>query len=64
MEEYYHNQNGCFQHFTRGPCRQKGHLFLPDRQCGCHDFLPHYHEDTKQCFEIGAIDKAKILSGK
>lgn len=53
MKEYWSEGNGCFQHFTRGPCKEKGHIFLPDRSCGCHEFLPHFHNETQQCFEIG-----------
>lgn len=55
MMDYYYAGYGCFQHFTKGPCKEKGHLFLPDRSCDCSDELPHYHEVTKQCFEIGKI---------
>lgn len=43
----------CYQHFTKGPCWEKGHLFLPDKTCGCFDYLPHYHENTQMCFEVG-----------
>lgn len=53
MIDYFYNGYGCFQHFTKGPCKEKGHLFLPDRSCDCTDELPHFHDVTKQCFEIG-----------
>ncbi|KAF7264723.1 hypothetical protein GWI33_022531 [Rhynchophorus ferrugineus] len=43
----------CYQHFTKGPCKEKGVLFLPDGTCGCHSFLPHYHNETDMCFELG-----------
>lgn len=45
----------CYQYFTKGPCKEKGFLFLPDKSCGCHSFLPHYHEPTKKCYELGTI---------
>ncbi|CAH1174289.1 unnamed protein product [Phaedon cochleariae] len=52
----YRSQNGqCYQHYTRGPCLEKGHLFLPNKTCGCHTGMPHYHNDTQQCFELGTI---------
>lgn len=51
----YRTNAGCFQHYTRGPCREKGHLFLPDRSCGCGPHLPHWHDQTEMCFEIGSI---------
>ncbi|KAI4463632.1 hypothetical protein MML48_4g00021332 [Holotrichia oblita] len=53
MIDYFYNGYGCFQHFTKGPCKEKGHLFLADRSCDCSDELPHFHDITKQCFEIG-----------
>lgn len=59
----YFTQNGCYAHFTKGPCKENGHLFLPDRTCGCHKFLPHFHEETEQCFEIGRyILKFELLN--
>lgn len=60
MRNYWSPENGCYEHFTRGPCRERGHLFLPNRTCGCYDMLPHYHDGTQQCYEIG---KNKIKSG-
>lgn len=39
---------------------EKGHLFLPDRSCGCHSFLPHYHDETKKCFEIGTVGPCNL----
>lgn len=57
---YSEDAKGCYQHFTRGPCREKGHLFLPDRSCGCHNFLPHYHEDSQECFEIGKMSLSNL----
>lgn len=50
---YYSEDNSCHEHFTRGPCEGNGELFLPGGKCGCHVKLPHYHEATDQCFEIG-----------
>ncbi|XP_022912789.2 uncharacterized protein [Onthophagus taurus] len=53
--EFKYKDSGCYQHFTRGPCKEKGHIFLPEGTCGCYDDLPHYHDVTQQCFEIGSI---------
>ncbi|KAJ8984611.1 hypothetical protein NQ317_006073 [Molorchus minor] len=55
LNEYRHVNGQCYQHFTKGPCQEKGHLFLPDRTCGCHSFLPHFHENSQQCFELESI---------
>lgn len=52
---FYSTDNSCHEHFTRGPCDGSGQLFLPGGKCGCHVKLPHYHEETDQCFEIGSI---------
>lgn len=43
----------CFEHFTFGPCEDHGKLFLPGGKCGCSVRLPHYHEETDQCYELG-----------
>lgn len=43
----------CYQHFTRGPCLQNGHLFLPDKTCGCYSFLPHFYGKMDKCYELG-----------
>lgn len=56
----YGGGKGCFQHFTKGPCTERGHLFLPDKTCGCSEQLPHYHNTTKMCFEIGSIGPCDI----
>ncbi|XP_019869110.2 uncharacterized protein LOC109597784 [Aethina tumida] len=55
LREFRFDNGECYQHFTRGPCLEQGHLFLPDRSCGCHSFLPHYHEESEQCYELGSI---------
>lgn len=56
LTDYFYGQkHGCFEHFTKGPCKEVGQIFLPDKTCGCHTFLPHYHDDTDLCFEIGTI---------
>ncbi|KAH1020672.1 hypothetical protein HUJ04_010288 [Dendroctonus ponderosae] len=55
MRMFHAGNNRCYQHFTKGPCREMGHLFLPDQSCGCYSALPHYHWNTKKCFELGTI---------
>lgn len=55
MENYRHVDRLCYQHYTKGPCLEKGHLYLPDKKCGCHSYLPNYHKETQQCFELGTI---------
>lgn len=50
---YFKSSDTCHEHFTKGPCHGAGQLFLPDGKCGCHLQLPHYHEPTDQCYEIG-----------
>lgn len=52
---YWAPGDSCHEHFTHGPCVEKGTLFLPNGQCGCNRDLPHYYEDTGQCYEIGGI---------
>lgn len=56
MRNYWSKNNGCFEHFTRGPCKENGNLFLPNRTCGCNNLLPHYHEKSKLCYEIGNLN--------
>ncbi|XP_053995962.1 uncharacterized protein LOC128885747 isoform X1 [Hylaeus anthracinus] len=46
---------GCHEHYTKGPCTEPGHLFLPGGECGCHSELPHYHEPTGMCYQLGGI---------
>lgn len=53
LAQYYYKDGTCHEHFTIGPCEGNGKLFLPGGRCGCHVKLPHYHEDTDQCYEIG-----------
>ncbi|KAE8752485.1 hypothetical protein FOCC_FOCC000607 [Frankliniella occidentalis] len=49
----------CHEHYTPGPCQEKGLLFLPagpgGGQCGCSPDLPHYHSATGQCYQIDTI---------
>ncbi|KAJ8668216.1 hypothetical protein QAD02_009879, partial [Eretmocerus hayati] len=49
----YYSQSGCYEHFTKGPCLEPGHLFLPNRSCACNEDMPHYYPDTKMCYQIG-----------
>lgn len=54
LAQYFYKKDGnCYEHFTVGPCETHGKLFLPGGKCGCHIKLPHYHEETDQCYEIG-----------
>lgn len=54
LAQYFYKPLGtCYEHFTEGPCEDSGSIFLPGGKCGCHIKLPHYHEDTDQCYEIG-----------
>lgn len=46
---------GCYEHYTKGPCTEPGELFLPGGVCGCHDKLPHYHESTGMCYQLGKL---------
>ncbi|KAJ8919330.1 hypothetical protein NQ315_003914 [Exocentrus adspersus] len=55
LKDYRYEDGKCYQHFTRGPCWERGHLFLPDKSCGCHSFLPHFHDDSQQCYELDTI---------
>ncbi|KAJ6642909.1 hypothetical protein Bhyg_07865 [Pseudolycoriella hygida] len=52
---FYSADSTCHEHFTKGPCEGIGQLYLPGGKCGCHVKLPHYHEETDQCYEIGTI---------
>ncbi|KAG7197909.1 hypothetical protein KM043_016150 [Ampulex compressa] len=49
------NVGGCHEHYTKGPCTELGELFLPGGTCGCHAELPHYHEPTGMCYQLGGI---------
>lgn len=46
---------GCYEHYTKGPCTEPGKLFLPGGTCGCQKNLPHYHSDTKMCYQLGEV---------
>lgn len=38
-----------------GPCQERGGIFLPGGQCGCDASLPHYHNGTGKCYQLGGI---------
>lgn len=43
----------CHEHYTIGPCQERGGLFLPGATCGCQPDLPHYHNATNKCYQLG-----------
>lgn len=45
----------CHEHYTTGPCQERGGIFLPGGQCGCDASLPHYHNGTGKCYQLGGI---------
>lgn len=49
---FWEPDGGCYAHYSRGPC-EKGELFLPGGKCGCEAHLPHYHNETASCYELG-----------
>lgn len=49
------NGGGCHEHYTKGPCSEPGELFLPGGTCGCHSQLPHYHEPSGMCYQLGEL---------
>ena len=54
MADYYYKaEKTCHQHYTRGPCKNTGELFLPGGKCDCNNQLPHYYNITGQCYELG-----------
>ncbi|KAL1459141.1 hypothetical protein WDU94_011148 [Cyamophila willieti] len=56
MAEFYWEPGGtCHQHFTTGPCQERGGLFLPGGQCGCEPNMPHYHNATSRCYQLGGL---------
>ncbi|XP_066150048.1 uncharacterized protein [Euwallacea fornicatus] len=55
MKQFRAADDKCYQHFTTGYCRERGHLFLPDQTCGCWNFLPHFHRESQRCYELGTI---------
>lgn len=55
LQDYRDIDKLCYQHYTKGSCLEKGHLFLPDKTCGCSKDLPNYHEESQLCFELGTI---------
>ncbi|XP_045478764.1 uncharacterized protein LOC123683854 isoform X3 [Harmonia axyridis] len=67
LRDFRYENGKCYQHFTKGPCQEKGSLFLTNQICGCHNFLPHFHEATKQCYEldtIGPCQKGEVFRMK
>lgn len=38
-----------------GPCQERGGIFLPGGQCGCDPSLPHFHNSTGKCYQLGGI---------
>lgn len=38
-----------------GPCQERGGIFLPGGQCGCDPSLPHFHNGTGKCYQLGGI---------
>ncbi|XP_046487542.1 uncharacterized protein [Neodiprion pinetum] len=51
---------GCHEHYTKGPCTEIGELFLPGGLCGCHNGLPHYHEESNMCYQLGGLGPCSI----
>lgn len=45
---------GCYEHGTRGPCLESGHIFMEDGRCGCEASLLQHDNTTNKCWEIGA----------
>lgn len=45
----------CHEHYTMGPCQERGGIFLPGGQCGCDPLLPHFHNGTGKCYQLGGI---------
>ncbi|KAK6626010.1 hypothetical protein RUM43_006314 [Polyplax serrata] len=56
---YWPPTRTCHEFYTKGPCLEKGNLFLPGPACGCHKDLPNYDPITEQCYEIGGIGPCK-----
>ncbi|XP_074095978.1 uncharacterized protein LOC141525391 isoform X2 [Cotesia typhae] len=61
LAAYYHRgvEDGCYEHYTTGPCLEEGEIFLPGGQCGCPKSIPHYHEETRMCYSLGGIGPCK-----
>lgn len=54
LATFFHRETKtCHRHFTQGIC-PAGKLFLPSQTCGCDSNLPHYYNETNQCYEIGS----------
>ncbi|VVC35424.1 Domain of unknown function DUF4789 [Cinara cedri] len=45
----------CHEHYTTGPCQERGGIFLPGGQCGCDPTLPHFHNGTGKCYQLGGM---------
>ncbi|XP_008547767.1 multiple epidermal growth factor-like domains protein 10 [Microplitis demolitor] len=52
-------EEGCFEHYTRGPCAESGEIFMPGGICGCFKNMPHYHSETRMCYPLGGIGPCK-----
>lgn len=54
LARHYWSPTGtCHEHYTTGPCQERGGLFLPSGTCGCQTELPHYHNATNKCYQLG-----------
>ena len=65
LSPFYHPESQtCHEYFTKGPCQRSGELFLPSKKCGCHQKIPHYYNQTNQCYEIKSQGNFKIIQKK
>ncbi|XP_050543701.1 uncharacterized protein LOC126906845 [Daktulosphaira vitifoliae] len=56
LKSYYWAPAGtCHEPYTTGPCQERGGIFLPGGQCGCDPSLPHFHNGTGKCYQLGGI---------
>ncbi|KAK9873081.1 hypothetical protein WA026_020812 [Henosepilachna vigintioctopunctata] len=65
LKTYKHDNGKCYEHFSKGPCEEKGSLFLNNQVCGCHSSLPHFHEESQQCYELettGPCEKGEVFA--
>ncbi|XP_068082714.1 uncharacterized protein [Anabrus simplex] len=55
-QHYWPSGQSCHEHYTRGPCLERGNIFLPGGICGCSQNLPHYHIETRKCYQLGGTE--------
>lgn len=57
-DHYWGPGASCHEHYSTGPCQERGGLFLPGGLCGCSAAMPHFHNATSRCYQLGKSKKS------